>query len=93
MVYVPVVMDERGYVTFHLIYHELLRQHNDEYKHVLFLDPGHVVPDLKVNVYINESQPIIGVRGELSYMESKKVNIFLLKSYFIVSHCCMRFTP
>ena len=45
-------------IEFTLTYEELLRRHNSRYEHVIHINPGEIVDDYKVNIYINESLPI-----------------------------------
>ena len=45
-------------VTFNLWYQEVLQRRVGHYEHIINIDPGQIVPDLKVEVYINESRPL-----------------------------------
>ena len=45
-------------IEFTLTYEELLRRHDSRYEHVIHVNPGEIVDDYKVNIYINESLPI-----------------------------------
>ncbi|XP_078314331.1 inter-alpha-trypsin inhibitor heavy chain H4-like [Crassostrea virginica] len=45
-------------VTFVLTYRELLKRTNGLYNHVIYINPGQVVDDLKINVFIKESSNI-----------------------------------
>nr|XP_022330397.1 inter-alpha-trypsin inhibitor heavy chain H4-like isoform X1 [Crassostrea virginica] len=45
-------------VTFVLTYRELLKRTNGLYNHVIYINPGQVVDDLKINVLIKESSTI-----------------------------------
>ncbi|XP_063231735.1 inter-alpha-trypsin inhibitor heavy chain H4-like isoform X2 [Bacillus rossius redtenbacheri] len=49
-------------VTFNLTYEELLKRDLSYYTHAINIDPGQIVPDLTVEVYINESSPIRSVQ-------------------------------
>lgn len=45
-------------VTFELTYQELLERRLGLYEHVIYIDPGQSVADMKVDVYIVESRVI-----------------------------------
>ena len=45
-------------VTFTLIYDELLTRRLGHYEHVINIDPGQVVDDLRVKVNLLESRPL-----------------------------------
>ena len=45
-------------VKFELVYQEVLQRRLGYYEHVINIDPGQVVPDLQVEVHINESRNI-----------------------------------
>jgi len=45
-------------VTFNLTYEELLSRKLGAYRHIMNLDPGQIVPDLRVMVRIEESSDI-----------------------------------
>jgi hypothetical protein len=49
-------------VKFELTYRELLRRKNGLYDHVIYVNPGQVVDDLKINVLIRESRKITTIR-------------------------------
>ena len=49
-------------IDFNLTYQELLQRRFGVYEHVINIDPGQVVRDLKVDVYIRESREITLVR-------------------------------
>ncbi|XP_052059436.1 inter-alpha-trypsin inhibitor heavy chain H3-like isoform X8 [Mytilus californianus] len=48
-------------VTFNLTYQELLERVYGEYKHIIYVDPGQIVEDFKIDVYIHESRNITQV--------------------------------
>lgn len=48
-------VEPRQKVTFNLTYEELLVRKLGAYEHVINLDPGQIVPDLSVEVRIEES--------------------------------------
>uniref|UniRef100_A0A6P7GYP2 Inter-alpha-trypsin inhibitor heavy chain H4-like n=1 Tax=Diabrotica virgifera virgifera TaxID=50390 RepID=A0A6P7GYP2_DIAVI len=48
--------------TFYLTYEELLERNNNQYDLVLNIRPGQVVDHLNVQVYINESRPLVFVK-------------------------------
>ncbi|XP_064625636.1 inter-alpha-trypsin inhibitor heavy chain H3-like isoform X2 [Lineus longissimus] len=49
-------------VTFNLTYQELLQRTLAMYQNVMYINPGQIVPDLKVDVFINESREITILR-------------------------------
>ena len=49
-------------VTFVLTYRELLKRTNGLYNHVIYISPGQVVDDLKINVLIKESSNITTIK-------------------------------
>ncbi|XP_061166914.1 inter-alpha-trypsin inhibitor heavy chain H4-like [Saccostrea echinata] len=49
-------------VTFELTYRELLRRTKGLYNHVIYINPGQVVDDLKINVLIKESRNITTIK-------------------------------
>ncbi|XP_064626001.1 uncharacterized protein LOC135486827 [Lineus longissimus] len=49
-------------VTFNLTYQELLQRTLGMYQNVMYINPGQIVPDLKVDVFINESRNITTIR-------------------------------
>ncbi|CAC5406710.1 unnamed protein product [Mytilus coruscus] len=48
-------------VTFNLTYQELLERVYGEYKHIIYVDPGQIVEDFMIDVYIHESRNITQV--------------------------------
>ncbi|XP_050509625.1 inter-alpha-trypsin inhibitor heavy chain H3 [Diabrotica virgifera virgifera] len=48
--------------TFYLTYEELLERKNNQYDLVLNIRPGQIVDHLNVQVYINESRPLVFVK-------------------------------
>nr|CAD7261805.1 unnamed protein product [Timema shepardi] len=55
---VSVNIEREKKVTFNLTYEELLRRELSVYNHAININPGQIVPDLSVEVYINESSKI-----------------------------------
>jgi hypothetical protein len=51
-------VEPRQKVTFNLTYEELLVRKLGAYEHVISLDPGQIVPDLSVQVRIEESADV-----------------------------------
>ncbi|XP_064616071.1 inter-alpha-trypsin inhibitor heavy chain H4-like isoform X2 [Liolophura sinensis] len=47
-----------SHVTFNLTYQELLQRRLGLYEHVIYINPGQIVPDLQVHVFINETREI-----------------------------------
>lgn len=48
-------------VTFNLTYQELLERVYGEYEHIIYIDPGQIVEDFKIDVAIHESRDITKV--------------------------------
>ncbi|VDI39193.1 Hypothetical predicted protein [Mytilus galloprovincialis] len=48
-------------VTFNLTYQELLERVYEQYEHIIYVDPGQIVEDFKIDVYIHESREITKV--------------------------------
>ncbi|XP_052059433.1 inter-alpha-trypsin inhibitor heavy chain H3-like isoform X5 [Mytilus californianus] len=48
-------------VTFNLTYQELLERVYEEYEHIIYVDPGQIVEDFQIDVYIQESRDITKV--------------------------------
>nr|CAD7404687.1 unnamed protein product [Timema poppensis] len=55
---VSVNIESEKKVTFNLTYEELLKRELSVYNHAININPGQIVPDLSVEVYINESSKI-----------------------------------
>ncbi|OWF55795.1 inter-alpha-trypsin inhibitor heavy chain H3-like isoform X2 [Mizuhopecten yessoensis] len=49
-------------VTFNLTYQNLLRRNHGTYEHVIYIDPGQVVDDLRIDVAIQESRAITYIK-------------------------------
>ena len=49
-------------VTFVLTYRELLKRTNGLYNHVIYINPGQVVDDLKINVLIKEYSNVTTIK-------------------------------
>ena len=49
-------------VTFNLTYQELLQRALGVYQNMIFINPGQIVSDLKVDVFIDESKEITKLR-------------------------------
>ncbi|CAG2250625.1 unnamed protein product [Mytilus edulis] len=45
-------------VTFNLTYQELLERVYEEYEHIIYVDPGQIVEDFQIDVYLQESRDI-----------------------------------
>ena len=54
-------LEAAGKLTFTLTYEELLKRVNSKYEHILHVQPGQLVKDYRVDVYINESLPLRSV--------------------------------
>ncbi|CAC5406707.1 unnamed protein product [Mytilus coruscus] len=48
-------------VTFNLTYQELLERVYEQYEHIIYVDPGQIVEDFMIDVYIHESRNITKV--------------------------------
>ncbi|XP_063438871.1 inter-alpha-trypsin inhibitor heavy chain H3-like [Mytilus trossulus] len=48
-------------VTFNLTYQELLERVYEQYEHIIYVDPGQIVEDFRINVYLHESRDITKV--------------------------------
>ncbi|XP_076107954.1 inter-alpha-trypsin inhibitor heavy chain H3-like [Mytilus galloprovincialis] len=48
-------------ITFNLTYQELLERVYGEYEHIIYIDPGQIVEDFKIDVAIHESRDITKV--------------------------------
>ncbi|XP_076107906.1 inter-alpha-trypsin inhibitor heavy chain H3-like isoform X2 [Mytilus galloprovincialis] len=48
-------------VTFNLTYQELLERVYEEYEHIIYVDPGQIVEDFRIDVYLQESRDITKV--------------------------------
>ena len=48
-------------MLFTLTYEELLERHISKYEHIIHVNPGQIVNNFNVNVYINESLPVINI--------------------------------
>ncbi|XP_041348533.1 inter-alpha-trypsin inhibitor heavy chain H3-like [Gigantopelta aegis] len=59
---VEVNVAARTKVTFNLTYEEVLKRRLGVYQHVIFVDPGQLVEDLKIDVALQESRDIISLR-------------------------------
>lgn len=59
---VSVNIEPQTKVTFNMTYEELLTRRNGHYHHCIHIDPGAIVPELKVKVHITEVLPIIDVQ-------------------------------
>ncbi|XP_069141634.1 inter-alpha-trypsin inhibitor heavy chain H2-like isoform X1 [Argopecten irradians] len=59
---VQVMVEPQSTVTFNLTYQNLLRRNHGNYEHVIYLDPGQVVDDLRVDIAIQESRAINSIK-------------------------------
>ncbi|XP_071156876.1 inter-alpha-trypsin inhibitor heavy chain H3-like [Mytilus edulis] len=48
-------------VTFNLTYQELLERVYEQYEHIIYVDPGQIVEDFQIEVYLQESRDITKV--------------------------------
>ena len=79
-------------VNFELVYQEVLQRRLGYYEHVINIDPGQVVPDLQVEVHINESRnirdlfvPAIRKRNEHLLLNGKNFIKVQVKSSISIS--------
>nr|CAD7261807.1 unnamed protein product [Timema shepardi] len=70
---VSVNIESEKKVTFNLTYEELLKRELSVYNHAININPGQIVPDLSVEVYINESSKITTLEVP-ALKESNEVN-------------------
>nr|CAD7446721.1 unnamed protein product [Timema bartmani] len=70
---VSVNIEREKKVTFNLTYEELLRRELSVYNHAININPGQIVPDLSVEVYINESSKITTLKVP-ALKESNEIN-------------------
>nr|CAD7402716.1 unnamed protein product [Timema poppensis] len=70
---VSVNIESEKKVTFNLTYEELLKRELSVYNHAININPGQIVPDLSVEVYINESSKITTLEVP-ALKESNEIN-------------------
>ncbi|CAG2064652.1 unnamed protein product, partial [Timema podura] len=70
---VSVNIEREKKVTFNLTYEELLKRELSVYNHAININPGQIVPDLSVVVYINESSKITTLKVP-ALKESNEIN-------------------
>nr|CAD7204993.1 unnamed protein product [Timema douglasi] len=70
---VSVNIESEKKVTFNLTYEELLKRELSVYNHAININPGQIVPDLSVEVYINESSNITTLEVP-ALKESNEIN-------------------
>nr|CAD7203546.1 unnamed protein product [Timema douglasi] len=70
---VSVSIEREKKVTFNLTYEELLRRELSVYNHAININPGQIVPDLSVEVHINESSKITTLEVP-ALKESNEIN-------------------
>nr|CAD7462538.1 unnamed protein product [Timema tahoe] len=70
---VSVNIESEKKVTFNLTYEELLKRELSVYNHAININPGQIVPDLSVEVYINESNKITTLEVP-ALKESNEIN-------------------
>ena len=58
---VSVNVEPRGKAKFRLTYEDLLKRHLSKYQHIIHVNLDQVVEDFKVQVFINESLPVVRV--------------------------------
>jgi uncharacterized protein YegL len=61
LIKVLVNVEPRGKVRFRITYEQLLERRLGKYEHTVHVNPGQVVKDLKIEVFINESLPLTSV--------------------------------
>ncbi|CAH1784811.1 unnamed protein product [Owenia fusiformis] len=59
---VSVNVAAKNKVTFHLTYQELLRRRLGVYEHLINVNPGQVVRDMKIDVHVEESREITALK-------------------------------
>lgn len=75
-----VVLRPNTKADFNLTYQELLQRRLGVYEHMVFLNPGQVVNDLRVDVKIRESVEILNVTGRIEATNSTAGMSALLES-------------
>ena len=55
-------IESQGKVRFTMTYEELLQRKLGRYEHIVHVNPGQIVEDFVINVYINESLPVQSIR-------------------------------
>ena len=73
-------------VTFNLWYQEVLQRRVGHYEHIINIDPGQIVPDLKVEVHINESRPLTVVHVPPIRKEGAKDKEKESEYYNVIKH-------
>ena len=58
MIVFSVNLEAAGKLTFTLTYEELLKRVNSKYEYILHVQPGQLIKDYRVDVYLNESLPL-----------------------------------
>jgi len=58
---VSVNVEARGKAKFRLTYEDLLKRHLSRYQHIIHINLDQVVEDFKVQIFINESLPVVRV--------------------------------
>ena len=84
-------------VTFNLWYQEVLQRRVGHYEHIINIDPGQIVPDLKVEVHINESRPLTVVHvppirkegAKDKEKESEYYNVIKSFKFCLLFNACM----
>jgi hypothetical protein len=59
---VEVNVEAQSKVTFNLTYQELLKRQKGVYDHVIYIDPGQIVEEMRIDVAIRESRDITVLR-------------------------------
>jgi hypothetical protein len=81
-------------VTFNLTYQELLQRALGIYQSVIYIDPGQIVNDMKVDVFINESREINSLRVPALQKDMQDtLNIFEGKGVFLTCYAIDSSTP
>lgn len=80
---VSVNIEPKAKVTFNLTYEELLTRRHGHYEHAIHINPGVIVPKLKVRVHISEVLPISDVQvpelsNDLLEEDDSKKGIYIM---------------
>ena len=89
---VAVNVAARSKIDFNLTYQELLQRRFGVYEHVINIDPGQVVRDLQVEVYIRESREITllrvpPIRSPTETFQVTDPNAGIEQYYIHLKHC------
>ena len=81
---VSVNVEARGKARFRLTYEELLQRQLSKYQHVIHVNLDQVINDLKVQVNINESLPVIRIRVPELKTDPNSIEMSLSENPFAV---------